>query len=316
MAVDVLSSAPKYRAHLRPVWDALPPELRGRWVELDRGAPQFRAEPVRAKRGDVALVAGYTDMRTARRAGYERIAYMEHGIGQTYGTTDAHLPGGNDRDPIGLFLSPNEHAASKDRDRYGRKARVEVIGAPRLDTLEIRQAENARPVVAVSFHWQRTLVPEMRSAFDHFAPSMLELSRRFDILGHAHPQASNVPLLWRRLGVRYTPDFGEVLRRADVYVCDNSSTLYEFAATGRPVVVLNAPEYRRDVEHGLRFWEAANVGVQVDEPWQLGDAISEALEDALERHQARDAALRVVYAHLGDGPAAPRAADALAEFAA
>ena len=45
-------------------------------------------------------------------------------------------------------------------------------------------------------------------------------------------------------GIEYVPDFDDVLRRADVYACDNSSTLYEFASTGRPVVVLNAPWYR------------------------------------------------------------------------
>jgi hypothetical protein len=55
----------------------------------------------------------------------------------------------------------------------------------------------------------------------------------------------------------------EVQRRAAVYVCDNSSSMYEFAATGRPVVVLDLPEgrikgigYRRNINHGLRFWDA------------------------------------------------------------
>ena len=58
-------------------------------------------------------------------------------------------------------------------------------------------------------------------------------------------------------------DFDEVMERSTLYICDNSSTLYEFASTGRPVVVLNAPWFRRDIEHGLRFWEHADVGVSV-----------------------------------------------------
>jgi UDP-N-acetylglucosamine:LPS N-acetylglucosamine transferase len=99
-----------------------------------------------------------------------------------------------------------------------------------------------------------------------------------------------------------------------VYVCDNSSTIYEFAATGRPVVVLNGPHYRRDVHHGLRFWDAADVGIQVDHPRDLPDAIEEALRDPEPRRRAREAALGIVYAHRTG--AAQRAAAALTDWMA
>ena len=110
------------------------------------------------------------------------------------------------------------------------------------------------------------------------------------------------------------PDFADVCRRADVYITDNSSTLFEFAATGRPVVVLNAPEFRRNVNHGLRFWEAATVGVQVDHPRDLVAAVASALEDPEPSQNAREAALAIVYTYRSGG--ASRAAAALSDWAA
>ena len=105
-----------------------------------------------------------------------------------------------------------------------------------------------------------------------------------------------------------------MLRQADLYVCDNSSSLFEFAATGRPVVVLNTPEYRRDVHHGLRFWDAASVGVNCDRPRDLDDAIGQALADAPKQQAARERALDIVYSPRTGG--AQLAADALVEWAA
>ena len=108
------------------------------------------------------------------------------------------------------------------------------------------------------------------------------------------------------------PDFDDVLRRADVYACDNSSTLYEFASTGRPVVVLNAPWYRHDANHGLRFWDASGVGVTSYEPGRPAGRASSAAADIVTR-RVRGTALDIVYAYRTG--AAQRAADAIAAWA-
>ena len=102
---------------------------------------------------------------------------------------------------------------------------------------------------------------------------------------------------YRHAGIEPVADFLDVCRRADVYICDNSSTLFAFAATGRPVVVLNPPWYRRDIDHGLRFWEAASVGVNCDDLADLPACIDEALRDTEAQKRQREAALDLVYAY-------------------
>jgi hypothetical protein len=53
-------------------------------------------------------------------------------------------------------------------------------------------------------------------------------------------------------------------------IADNTSMLYEFAYLGRPTAVLNAPWYRREASHGLRFWDAI-PGQMFDDPHQALD---------------------------------------------
>jgi len=67
----------------------------------------------------------------------------------------------------------------------------------------------------------------------------MSLPRKYEVIGHAHPRALlKVAHYYRAARVEVVPDFAEVCRRADLYICDNSSSMFEFAATGRPVVVV------------------------------------------------------------------------------
>lgn len=293
MRIDLLFSELKCRQHAEPVWAALPADLRGGVVDLSRPRP---AGPGGSRSDRAVLVASGKDLRVAKRRRYGRIALIEHGIGQSYSeASSSAYPGGDGRDAIGLFLSPNKHAAERDRAAYPR-ATVAIVGCPKLESLPARQGDPGR-VVAISFHWDYRRVPEMRSAWQHFRSTLPALAERYEVIGHAHPYARGMVVsAYREAGIEFVDTFDDVCRRADAYVADNTSTLYEFAATGRPVVVLDAPWYRREVEHGLRFWEAADVGVRCDDPDQLAAAIERAFEDAPEQRQARERALRIVYA--------------------
>jgi len=336
--IDFLGYEPHFVDHGAPVWHALPESLRGRYLVdpglVDRAAALgIEAEPVlppKPRRGvevpahdGLAFATSYGDLKKGRRLGYRRFAFLEHGIGQSYAGDPTNelaihhgsYSGGTDRDDVELFLQPNEHSADRWRRTYP-AASVAVVGCPKLDTLPAREpGPGSGPVVCVSFHWDgRSIIPELRSAWHHYHAALRPLAQRYRVIGHSHPRmAGTMSRVFRRLRCEFVEDFADVCRRADVYVTDNSSTLYEFAATGRPVVVLNAPWFRRDVEHGLRFWQASGVGVNVDQPERLPAGIDAALADDESTRCNREAALSTVYAHRSG--AAHRAAIALAAWA-
>lgn len=170
------------------------------------------------------------------------------------------------------------------------------------------------PLVAFTWHWQYDGVPEGRSALPHYRAAVEALAvtpRPYALLGHAHPRAWKEVAPWYdQLGIESTPNLDDVFDRADLLVADNTSALYEFASLDRPVLVLNAPWYRRDVEHGGRFWRWADVGVQVDHPDQLAGGITVALTDPPLIAQRRRQIVAEVYAS-ADGTAAARAVHAI-----
>lgn len=341
MTLDFLACESQFLDHAAPVWHATDLGIRGRFLVdaalLDRAArlgiaaEAIDADVIRASSrpptaspgdGPMAFVASIGDTKIGRRLGYRRFAFMEHGAGQAYigqagpNGRNPSYPGGVDREDTELFLVPNEYSAALWRSSYP-DARVEVIGSPRLDSLPGRQLDPIAPgtTIAVSFHWPAYVCPESGTAVGTFGPALASLARRFHVIGHAHPKGdwpTRMKRIYRQAGIEFVPDFDEVCRRADLYAVDNSSTMFEFAATGRPVVVLNARDYRRNVNHGLRFWDAAHVGVNVDAPGDLAPSVERALEDGGDLFADREDALGIVYAYRTG--AAPRAADALSEW--
>jgi hypothetical protein len=354
MTIDALAFEPQFLAHLAPVWRALPEHARGTfYVEgvnrslvddaaaravavalVDGMSIRMRSSPPRANPGDgpIALVASIGDTKVGRRLGYRRFVFLEHGAGQSYSGTgqsaiEASYAGGPDREDVGLFLVPNEHAAARWRASYA--APVEVVGCPKLDDLPAR--ELGELTIAISFHWPtpHSLPAEAGNALADFMPILGELAKRYRVIGHAHPKGDwpeMMARIYRRAGIEFVGSFDEVCRRADLYVCDNSSTIFEFAATGRPVVLMNSRYYRKSAAHGLRFWDAAGVGLQVDPtvthnqvdvPKTLAamcDAIDRSLEDAPGLRDQREAALEIVYQPRAGG--AERAAGAIADWLA
>lgn len=320
MRLDAVANERQFVDHLAPLWLALPDAVRGRFLvdpalvphAARRGVdaiaqprpPHVPLYPLPRFAGPPALVASYGDVKEARRLGYGPFAFLEHGIGQTYGEAgqgaNGSYSGGRDRADNTLVLVPGSRPAEMWRKAYP-KHRVELVGSPRLDTLPRREGAE-RPTVAISFHWPAPLSISgyAGTAFGDFLPALPALAERFRVIGHAHPKGDwpvQVAKHYRRLGIEFVADFEDVCRRADVYVCDNSSTIYEFASTGRPVVLMNARWWTRGPELGLRFWEAAGVGLNADRADDLVRTVELALEDAPAQREAREAALQLVYAH-------------------
>ena len=339
MPIDAIACERQFIDHAAPVWRALPDWLRGRFLTDQALVDHARSRGVEAEAidaetlrrssrppmanlgpGPAAFVTSIGDTKIARRLGYRRFAFLEHGAGQAYkgensvAAKNPSYAGGMDREDTELFLVPNEYSADLWRTAYP-AARVEVVGCPKLDELP-RREPGPGPLVAITFHWPAFVAPEADTALGHYWKVMPELAKTFTVIGTAHPKGDwpdRMARYYRRWGIEFVADFEEVCHRSDLLIFDNTSAGFEFAATGRPVVVLNSPKYRRKVHHGGRFWDWATVGIQVDHPDQLAETVQDALSDPPEVRMARETTLDLIYAHRAD--AARRAANALASWA-
>ena len=309
-----------YARHLWPIIEA----LRDRGIDASMFGSRrdvWWAEymhPARAKMldGTLWLVAGSVD--SEKLSGLPQV-YVEHGAGQTYDADErgvAHRSYSNGTIPEArLFLCPNEYVATR-RRRSQPEVPAVVTGPAILDEYhpligQVPDDADER-VVAIAFHWDCQLVPESRSAFDHYAPSLTKLClalRRNGIIpvGHAHPRiAARARRQFTRAGMEWW-EYDDVMARASALAVDNSSIGYEFASLDRPVVWLNAPWYRRHVHHGLRFWECI-PGPQADEWTAAVDHLTDAVNIA--HRSSHYPCLDAIYPVL-DGMAAQRSAESI-----
>lgn len=316
--IDFVASEPHYFDHLVPVYDEL--KKRGRQgiffaVPLIIPRAQARGIPVKPlhamKEGtNPTVCASYKDLRAAfYQAGRRPLILSEHGCGLMAGAGNPSYAGGRGvRGEVSLFLCPNDYVLKANKKTWP-EIPAQVVGCPKLDA-SIDRAKNKKPVIAVGFHWNCILYPETRNAFSYFENAIRDLAKDFKVIGHAHPRAmEKMAPIFRRMNIEIVQDFNEVLARADVYVNDCSSTMYEAAYYGIPVVVLNAPFYRRDIKMGIRFWDHADVGVQCDHPADLAGAVITAIEDRANVRACRERAVEAVYPIRGN--AAEKAADAI-----
>lgn len=324
MRINLYASRPHYASHMLPIWRALPRHLRGLVVSPRPDDWWARDElPAEPDPGDVTMIAGWCDAQALAERG--PFIYVEHGAGQTYpgdpaSAGDPSYSGGYGHDDVVLFIAPSETVAARWHDCYP-DAAVIVAGCPLLDVWHRgdRPFEQlAKPTVALTFHWDCTLIPETRSAFRHYEADLGRSvaawrASGFDVVGHGHPRVYNaLSPVWAALDVPQWP-LGDIYDHADLLIGDNSSVLYEFAALDRDVLCLNAPWYRRAVNHGLRFWSHV-PGLQADDADQMiklatlllsGDTAARAGSMMMRR-----GAVAQAYAHV-DGYAAWRAAAAI-----
>jgi len=330
--IDFLASQKHYIDHLSPVWNALPIELRHNFyvplpiVDYAKTKIQkssmylFQYERNFPVDTHPILTCAYGDMLAAHKNNsLRKILHMEHGTGHAFGT--AAYPNGNGkRDYVSMFLAPNEYT-QKLILSVRPNIPCEVIGTPKMDgwfPVQWKTAEHMSPIptIAIAFHWgdKHARPPESGSAWEHYKSLLPTLNKRYRVIGHGHPLAAHTyKEEFERVGIEWVDRFEDVLMRADIYVNDLSSTLYEFIVTGKPVIVLNAPWFRKDVYHGIRFWDYSNVGVNVEEPEQLFNAIDRTIVEYSNIHlHQRMIAVRDLYPYLGNS--SQRAANVIAEY--
>lgn len=234
------------------------------------------------------LVASFQDVSSLYSAGFRNIIMMEHGMGQSYmGVSDPSYIGPGRNQYVKAYWMPNPRAQKL--QQYFTQKPVELLPALRIQKLrkiriEERQKQE-KPVVVVSFHGHSNQCPEMRSTWNEWlnngSLAALKSLETIEVVGHAHPTARRELFeMWNKLEMPTIESFDDVIRYADAYVVDNSSTLFEAAGCGLPVALLNGGIYRPAVMHGLRFWEYASIGTEV---WARNPQAAQVLPKVLER---------------------------------
>lgn len=301
MSFGFFASQESYRQHLRPIWEALEPEERGAWAETRVHQPTWVTPSIPVR---VWIAASHRDSASLYRLQTPRV-HMEHGVGlQWYPKQQLHHL---------IFRSsaiaaPNEFIAQRYRE-LKKRLRVEVIGTPKLDHLAKLEPGAA---TAISFHWSGVM-RQNPTSLTLWRPLIEELAGERELLGHAHPK------IWQRarkfydaIGIEPVQDFAEVCRRASLYLCDHSSTLYEWAALDRELILLRRPGHREQIPQlsGLGWDHFTGIGPEL----KLGGSLRAALEAAAD-HQfraVRQEATAALYPYIGS--ATRRAIDLLHEI--
>lgn len=225
----------------------------------------------------LALVASHTDQAVAEQMGFPAVR-QEHGIGQTYeGEANSSYAGSPTHGRLFAYLAPGYHPYLKNKKKYPEKM-AHMTGLPLLDRYkEMKEFPN---VVGFVFHWDNTVRPETRATWPFWKNAISELSQERSVKLHCHPREKQrffreflVPQGLTHLWVETLEELHESV---NVVCGDNTSAVFILGALGHPMVLLNAPSYRRSVEHGLRFWDCEDAGPNCEQPTRLVDAIREA----------------------------------------
>lgn len=278
MKLDFYASEIHYFDHIIPIWNMLDDDYKGVFnvsIEVFEKRKLKHTEFKLNKPTDnITLVASYKDYSETKG----KVILIEHGIGHNYGNQHSSYVGGRHKERVVLFL--NQHALSQNTNllAYPNVAN-EIIGTPKTDTIVVKSNDkrNDKPIVCIAFHWDCFVCNNTRSAYYYYKDILSELSqsKEFTLIAHGHPRQD-----WRELellGIKFYSDLNDIMTIADIYVNDNSSSMYEFALTGKPVIVLNCPLYDRTRDTGIRFWRYI-IGKQVDSPSYLKQTILDVLK--------------------------------------
>lgn len=285
---------------------------------------------------DVLVVAEKTSLILKTRYGLKDLAivHTRHGAG------DRAI--GFDKASAGF-----DHvlvSGPKIRDRLVQEAKVDpakisVVGYPKFDLPPAPRPgaypgpDERRPVVLYNPH----VSPHLSSWYgagrrvldwfvEHddydliFAPHVMLFERpyvlsidrlRLDRAGRIDERYLRAPNIQIDLGSRASTTMAYT-DRADIYLGDASSQVYEFLRRPRPCVFLNTHHAAWQDDPNFAHWRAGPV---IEEPAHLGAALAEAREDQERLYRPIQEALFDYSFDLTEEPSSVRAGRALAEFA-
>jgi hypothetical protein len=328
--IDFFARRTHFVDHIAPIWNELGEQYKGVFyvpqsilgyasglVDKTVGLKPIGSSAIRVSphgRNPI-LTCAYGDLERAISSFPTRAhILMEHGVGLSFGHP-GYGGGEGLRRRVNLFLAPNKNIYNKTHKTFPQAPQC-IIGTPKMDgivpSIPVYKKD---PVVGISFHWNGEKVcPEAGNALEYYMEVLPELSGNFRVIGHGHPKIiDKLRSIYRACCIdEIEPDFSKIMQRCDIYVNDASSTMYEFSCTGKPVVILNAPWFRKDVYHGIRFWDYTNIGIQVDNPADLIGAITETAKYPERHYENRLNMINDLYPYLGSS--SKRAAQAIVSF--
>lgn len=207
------------------------------------------------------------------------------------------------------------------RRAYAVRAPVWVMGYPRNDLLVSSRGSRVRAQLGVRTPRVVLYAPTWRDgALDALDPlDSHELSARLGedwtvlVRGHARTMDDRPRHEAQRvLDVTAYPDVSDLMCLADVLVTDYSSVMFDFSATGRPMVfyVADQESYDRDTRGFVMDLGPIAPGPLVRSAQDCARAVAEAAGDQ-ERWAARYSAWRERFNPLDDGQASRRVAEKL-----
>jgi CDP-glycerol glycerophosphotransferase len=232
-----------------------------------------------------------------------------------------------------LLLSPNAVSTDRLRKAFGFPGPIHETGLPRNDLLsspqrdEIRAAVRAdlgiaedQKVVLYTPTWRDDLVFNKTGPRDFEFP--IDLDDFTSRLGADHVLLLRLHnMVMDRLeivdgspirDVCSHPDIRDLYLAADLMVTDYSSTMFDFAITGRPLLFFTYDlEYFQNELRGFYF-DLAEVapGPLLRTSKELVDAIAD-IDAIAAEHRERYARFRETFSHLEDGAATDRVLDLL-----
>ncbi len=142
---------------------------------------------------------------------------------------------------------------------------------------------------------------------------MLSIDKlRLDRAGRIDERYLRAPNIHIDLGSRASTTMAYT-DRADIYLGDASSQVYEFLRRPRPCVFLNAHGFPWQSDPNFAHWRAGPV---IDDPAELGLALAKARRDQEGLYRPIQQAMFDYSFDLTDEPSSIRAGRALAKFAA
>lgn len=282
---------------------------------------------------DAVVVSEKTSLLLKTRYGLTKLKliHTRHGAG------DRAIGFNKDSAGFDLVLVSGPKIANRLIDEAGLKPeQIALVGYPKFDLCAAnRFADNfpapERPTVIYNPHpsprlssWYRHGAAVLEAFRDQdrynliFAPHVMLFERQWVVTLDPPSLARVVPLEPNLRAVpRVHVDTGSAAssdmsytNRADIYIGDVSSQVYEFLRIPRPCLFLNSHAVQWQDDPNYLHWRAGTV---LETPANLLDAIDAAVAAQGDYAAAQQALVDATFS-LSDTPSAERAADAIAQF--